>query len=316
MDKRADVWAFGCVLFEMLTGRRVFDAAEVSDVLALVLVKDADLTSLPTDVPPSVRSLLSRCLVKESKDRLRDIGEARVALRGVDTSSSAREQRTTLALSTAVSATAVAQLQIWQRPLPALTGALLVAVSAGLAVWSLTRPAPPAPRPVARFEIPLRAGQDFPGPGRHVVAVSPDGRQIVYTTGDGLALRSLDDVVPALVAGTNGGAREPFFSADGEWIGFYADGQLHKVAASGGAPVTLGDAENVWGANWGADNLILYGQGTAGIWRVPGTGGTPQAVITVEEGEAAHGLRCFPAGSGCCSRSARRMSTHGTRRRS
>ena len=97
-----------------------------------------------------------------------------------------------------------------------------------------------------------------------------------------------------LVAGTDESAREPFFSADGQWIGFYAGGQLRKVATSGGAPVTLGEANNPWGVSWGTDDMILYGQGSDGIWRVPGTSGTPEVVITMEDGEFAHGPQVLP----------------------
>ena len=230
IDKRADVWAFGCVLFEMLTGRRVFDARDVSEVLASVLLKDPDLASLPTDVPLSVRSLLGRCLVKESKDRLRDVGEARVTLRDTGTAPSAPDATAAPAPRTEAQVTTASRLQLWQQPV-AILGLVLVAIMVtGIAVWRLMQP---GPQPVARFEIPLRADQTFTGPGRHIVAASPDGRQIVYTTRVGLSLRSLDQVMPVLVAGTGGSAREPFFSADGEWIGFYADGQLRKVATSG-----------------------------------------------------------------------------------
>ena len=116
----------------------------------------------------------------------------------------------------------------------------------------------------------------------------------MYTTTQGLALRSLDQLTPVLVAGTDGNAREPFFSANGQSIGFYSQTQLQKVFTSGGAPVTLGDAENPWGASWGADDMILYGQGPEGIWRVSGTGGTPEQVITVEDGEQAHGPQMLP----------------------
>ena len=96
-------------------------------------------------------------------------------------------------------------------------------------------------------------------------------------------------MTPVLLAGTDGNAREPFFSADGEWIGFFSGGVLRRVATSGGAAATVGGADNPFGSSWGADGLILYGQGPGGIWRVPGTGGTPEAVITVEDGESAHG---------------------------
>ncbi len=148
----------------MLTGRRVFEARDVSEVLASVLLKDPDLTSLPTNVPPGVRSLLARCLVKESKDRLRDIGEARLALRDVGTTSASSVP----ADSPPTSATPTAgrrQLQVWQRPV-AIVGTVLVAVLVtGLAVWSLTRP-DAVPVEVMRFVIPPSeaAPFDFSGP--------------------------------------------------------------------------------------------------------------------------------------------------------
>ena len=154
VDKRADVWAFGCVLFEMLTGRRVFDATEVSDVLALVLVKDADLTSVPTDVSPSVRALLGRCLTKEPKDRLRDIGEARLALRDAGRAPSTPEPAAALPRGSETPAITGSQLRVWQRPAGMSAVAVVALVVGGLAVWGVTRPSSPAPEPVARFEIP------------------------------------------------------------------------------------------------------------------------------------------------------------------
>ena len=190
-------------------------------------------------------------MAREPKQRIRDAGDAQLAMEG--------------AFETGVSAPsepAVAPpLQVWQRPVGVLAAVVTAGLVCGLAVWSLTRPSPQA---VSRFEIPLRAQESFTGLGRHAVAVSPDGRQIVYATDEGLALRSLDQVTPALVAGTDGGAREPFFSPDGQSIGFFTfdSDQLQKVFTSGSAPVTLADAENPWGASCGADDMILYGQGS------------------------------------------------------
>ena len=280
-DRRSDVWAFGAVLYEMLAGRRAFRGEDVSDTLVSVLRDDPDWSRLSADVPASVRQAIQVCLQKEPKQRVRDVAAVKLAMEG--------------AFETTVTAptepTVAPQLPVWQRPVAIAAAVLASLAVGGVAVWSLTRP---GPQGVTRFEVPLRAGESFTGTGRHIVAASPDGRHIVYATTDGLSLRSLDQVAPVLVAGTDESAREPFFSADGQWIGFYAGGQLRKVATSGGAPVPLGEANNPWGVSWGTDDMILYGQGSDGIWRVPGTSGTPEVVITMEDGEFAHGPQVLP----------------------
>ena len=281
VDKRADIWAFGAVLYEMLTGRRAFSGEDVSHTLAAVLMKEIDWTALSKDTPETVCRLLRRSLERDPRKRMRDIGEARQELED--------PQPAPIAIGTV----GPPQLQLWQRPLAALGIVVVAVLLASLAVWNLTRPGPQA---VSRFEIPFRTEEILTGLGRHAVAVSPDGRQIVYVTTDGLALRSLNQLTPVLLAGTDGSAREPFFSADGQSIGFFtrSGNQLQKISTSGGAPVALGEAVNPWGASWGADDVILYGQGPDGIWRVPGTGGTREAVITVEAGELAHGPQMLP----------------------
>ena len=284
VDKRADVWAFGALLYEMLSGTKPFAGDDVSETLARVIDREPDWAALPDGVPPVLSSFLRRCLRKNPKKRIRDIGDVSLAMEGAFETS----------VSTPSDPITEPRLRVWQRSAVVIGIPLVVALITGFVVWSLMRLATSAP--VARFEIPLRAEQVFTNPGRHLVAASPDGTRIVYTTTDGLALRSLDQVTPVLVAGTDGNAREPFFSPDGQWIGFWSDGQLRRVATSGGAPVTLGAAENPWGASWGADDLILYGQASAGIWRVPGTGGTPEPLITVEDGESAHGPQLLPGG--------------------
>ena len=283
VDKRADVWAFGAVLYEMLTGQKPFVGDDVSDTLALVLKFEPEWDALPTDTPPRVRQLIQTCLQKDPTQRVHDVADVRLAMEGAFETTASAPSEPTVAPT----------VHIWQRPAVVLAAVVTAVLVSGFAVLNLTRPGPQA---VSRFEIPLRAGESFTGLGRHMVAVSPDGRQIVYATTDGLALRSLDQLTAVLVAGTDGSAREPFFSADGQSIGFFTQtgNQLQKVFASGGAPVTLGDALNPWGASWGADDLILFGQGSDGIWRVPGTGGTPEQVITVEEGEQAHGPQILP----------------------
>jgi len=152
--------------------------------------------------------------------------------------------------------------------------------------------------------IPLGAEERFSNTGRNAVAISPDGSHIVYSANDGLTLRPLDQLQATPLAGTSEsdggsvgipGTRNPFFSPDGLWIGFQVGGQLKKVSIGGGAPVTLCEVDAPFGASWGPDDTILFGQ-TDGIWKVPGTSGTPERLIALEEGELAHGPHMLPGG--------------------
>ena len=171
--------------------------------------------------------------------------------------------------------------------------ALGIALVAGLVVRSLTPQT--ASIPIVRMPIPLAADENLSGTGGHAVAISPDGRQIVYSANGRLTLRPADQLEATPIAGAEGG--ELFFSPDGQWIGYRNDGQLKKIALSGGAPVTLAEVtRTVFGASWGADDTILFGQGPDGIWQVPDTGGTPEQLIAVEEREWAHGPQMLPGG--------------------
>ena len=162
VDKRADVWAFGAVLYEMLVGQKPFTGKDVSDTLAAVLRIDADLDALPAETPPRLRQVLKACLQKEPKDRVRDIGDVSLAIEGTfDTP-----------IPQTSSFVTPPQLQVWQRPIPLVLAGLALIAVAGFAGWSLTDPGPQA---VTRFEIPLRPEESFTGFGRHMVAVSPDG---------------------------------------------------------------------------------------------------------------------------------------------
>ena len=285
VDKRADVWAFGAVLYEMLTGTRPFVGDDVSKTLARVIDREPDWGALPKNVPPVLGAFLRGCLEKNPKQRIRDIGDVRLAMEGVFEPTLPLPSEAALALP----------LQLWQRPVSAL-GALLIAVLlTGVGVWSLTRPAPPPPALVTRFPIPLAADQTFTFSTRPLVAISPDGSQIVYTANQSLWLRPVDQLQAVQVPGTEE-ARGPFFSADGQSIGFWAPNRLKKVSVSGGAPVTLADVPtNPRGASWGADDMILYGQ-PDGIMQVSGASGTPEVVIPVEEGESFYGPQMLPGG--------------------
>ena len=255
VDKRADAWAFGAVLFEMLTGQRAFAGGDVSETLAYVITKDVEWATLPNGTPESIQQLLRRCLERDPRQRLRDIGEARIGIEGSGT----------VPVAVAPEPVVVSTLQVWQRPLAVLGIVVVSVLLASLTVWSLMRPGPLPADPVARFSVPLGPEQAFTRGGRHLVALSPDGTQLVYQADQQLYLRRLDQLQATAIPGTReGDDRSPFISPDGEWIGFWAGGQLKKVAMSGGAAVTLGDVANPWGASWGADDMILFGQGPDG----------------------------------------------------
>ena len=282
VDRRADIWAFGAVLFEMLTGTRPFPSDDVSQVLARVIERDPDWEALPASLPPAVDTYLRRCLQREPRQRVQAIGDVRLALEGsFDTTVSSPGDHA-----------AAPQRRFWQRPVSAAATALFVAGIAGLVGWNLRSPLPAR---VARFPIPLAAGQSFTYTGRPLVAISPDGAQVVYTTGQGLWLRPLDQLLATQIPGTVGG-RGPFFSPDGSSVGFWSPlpNQLRRVSLSGGTPVTIADVpDNPTGATWGPDDTILFGQ-PDGIMQVPGTGGTPALLIAARDGEVVHGPQMLP----------------------
>ena len=283
-DKRSDVWAFGAVLYEMLSGQRAFKGEDVSDTLAMVLKGEPEWHALPGEVSPLVVTLIRRCL---EKDRRRRIAEFSTALFVID--ESAR-----------VAAAASAQpASVRRRTGLAVVAAGTAAVIAGSAAWML-KPAASPSLPLARFTIALPADEQFSSTGRHVVALSPDGTQIAYGANGRLYLRAMDQLDAVPIRGTEGAGnmtgRSPFFSPDGQWIGFWQNDQLKKVSVTGGAPVVLCAALNPWGASWAADNTILYGQGADGIWRISGDGGTPENVVTVDAGQIAHGPQLLPGG--------------------
>jgi eukaryotic-like serine/threonine-protein kinase len=291
VNKRTDIWAFGCVLFEMLTGTGAFRGETVSETLAEVMKSEPRWLALPPDTPANVRHIVQRCLEKDPRQRVRDIGDVRLALEGVFELVAAD----TTALARGVRA-------LGRRPLMLSLGMLLTGVAiTGLAIWFLRPASSAGPQPVSRFTITFPADQPFTAGDRHLVALSPQGTHLVYQANDRLYLRAIDQLSATPIPGTEIGpvsARSPFFSPDGQWIGFWQNGELRKVALTGGALVKLWEAQSPWGASWGPDDTILYGQGPAGIWRVSGQGGTPQRVVSVDEkrGESAHGPQLLPGG--------------------
>ncbi len=268
VDKRADIWAFGCVLFEMLTGHAAFSGKDVTDILAAVIRSEPEWIRLPANLHWRLREVLERCLKKELKDRYHDISDVRVDLQRVMTDASG---------VSAQPAATIARRSMVRTALPWAV-AVLGIIIAGFIAWKMK---PSEPRQVMRFECELPDGQQFSNLLLPVLAVSPDGRQFVYSTTNGLYIRSVDELTAKLIAGTEGSTQQPFFSPDGKWIGYFSvtDRQLKKIAINGGAPVTLCGSMQLAGAWWNRDNSIVYGQlPGSGIMRISANGGTPEAI--------------------------------------
>jgi hypothetical protein len=290
VDKRSDIWAFGAVLYEMLTGRRAFAGEETADVLAAVLTREPDWTLLPAGLPPAVAALLRRCLHKDRTQRIRDIGDAWLALDGAfDGAGPPVVQPIRSARPT------------WQRVLPFAATAIVAALVTGFAAW--TRWPTPEKPATTRFEYVLPEGQELPSTQRPVIASSADGSSFIYQTTAGLYRRAIGDLEARFIPGTEEYSYAPIVSPDGRWLAYFASsaqlfagpGQLKKLPIAGGAPVILCAASYPFGASWGRDNTILYGQ-AAGIMRVSDDGGTPTLIVPARDGEQIYGPQLLPGG--------------------
>ena len=266
VDKCADIWAFGVVLFEMLTGQRLFIGETTSDTMAAVLKSEPDWRALPTHVPTAIHRLLRRCLDKDPKQRLQSIGEARIAL--------------SAPLDADLGASVV-QRPTWRAFLPwvVATAALLTAAGVSLLHFRETRSALTS----IRFQVSPPDTGEFDS-----FRLSPDGRRLAFVTRVGrqthLWVRALDSVTATSLAGTDG-ARYPFWSADSSRIGFFAQGKLKTIAAVGGLAVSVCDAPNGRGGTWNRDDVILFAPDLeGGLYQVPGGGGTPTPVTKVVAG--------------------------------
>ncbi len=287
-DRRTDVWAFGVVLYETLSGRSAFGRGDVPETLAAVLRDDLDWDALPARTPPSIRRLLRRCLERDQARRLRDIGDARLEIE------EAMRAPETQALSPGVAASALGR----GRRLRAWATTAGWSLLTGLAVWGLTRPAPTASPATHRFAIAAPASVRVED-----VALSPDGRWLAFSGAregrSQIYLRSMDQMEATPLSGSEGGHR-PFFSPDAEWVGFTSgasttgDAAVRKVPRAGGAPVTICQGAFSDGM-WGADDIIALGS-SAGIQIVPASGGVPKPVTEVAEGEYHGAPTLLPGG--------------------
>jgi len=268
VDRRTDIWAFGCVVYEMLTGSRVFDGETTPEVIAAVFEREPDWSALPSDTPAPVRALLRRCLQKDAARRLRDIGDARLDIEDAEAPSVAtpREQGTA---------------PRWARVVIAIGTAVMLA--AAFAASRYVR-SPTGISDVLQFRMPAPLDAAFPLPPQF--AVSPNGRLIAFVAiskgSPALWLRSLDDGDPKPLAGTEGAAL-PFWSPDSQFVAFFSNSKLKKLKVSGGQPVDLADASLPGGGTWNTDDDIVFAPTpTSGLQRVAASGGTPTPVASKE----------------------------------
>ena len=278
VDRRTDIWAFGCVLYEMLTGKMAFSGETVTDTLAAVIRAEPDWGALPKDTPMHVRVLLQRCLQKDAKQRLRDIGDARISLEEVLSGAAAASDEQSFAAKTPQRA--------GRAGVPWAVAAFCALVAVGLAAYLYFGARTGGNTGNVTLQVSLPEGVSIATRDAPSVALSPDGREIVFmgTKGSAVQLyaRSLSEPEAHPIAGTENGA-SPFFSPDGKWIGFFADGKLKKIPLEGGTAQTLADAPNQRGGSWAPDGSILFSpQYSGGLMRIPESGGLAESLVEVD----------------------------------
>ena len=283
VDKRTDVWAFGCVLFEMLTGKRAFEGETVSDTLAAVLMKEPDWSALRAPVSSKVRDLLRRCLQRDVKQRLRDIGDARIALEeepGASASASGHSafEENTASPSLTVGRSSSANRERGSRTFLFLSWGIAAAFAAAAGVFGVLalRARAPRPAPVTQFEVRAPEGSTLGGS----MALSPDGRRLVFVASDEkdverLYVRSFDSLGAQPLPGTEG-ARFPFWSPEGAAIAFFTGDRLARVNAAGGPALTICPVTDGRGGAWSARGVIVFAPGIrVPLQRVSASGGIP-----------------------------------------
>jgi serine/threonine-protein kinase len=264
-DKRSDVWAFGCVLYEMLAGKRAFPGDDVVDTLSAVMRVEPDFHALPPDVPESARLLIQSCLVKDRRARIGDIAAAQFALRlpAHESSSKARPSRRFIGWAAA---------------------AVVVAAATGLLSSRFASP-PPEPPAVVRSLIPAPG---FGGTGFYSIAMSRQGTHLAYASQGRIAVRRLSEAVVRPLQGTEGGMA-PFFSPDGEWIAFFTASHLKKIPVAGGAAQVIAQAPSGRGGSWSADGTIVFSpMAQGGLMKIQAAGGPVTPLTTLKPDEQSH----------------------------
>ena len=279
VDKRADIFAFGALLYELLTGKRAFEGETITETIAAVLKSEPDWQTLPETTPGIIRSLLHRCLQKDPHDRLHDIADARIEMK------LALEEPATVAPT---GVTGAAQPARWRQVITLSITAVLAFVTGGIAIWTLMPTSPPSPQLPKRFVITppstallgSREGADL--------VISRDGRRIIYRGPNrDLYLRPLDGPMATLIRGTETmTGSSSIVLPDGESVAFADAGKLKKVSVSGGPSTTICEVTRVWGGSWGPGDRIVFAS-PEGLYRVSAAGGEPEMLMALdpEKGE-------------------------------
>jgi Tol biopolymer transport system component len=279
VDKRTDIWAFGVVVFEIVTGHRLFSGETISDTLASILTTDPNWSALPTTVPPDLRRLLRKCLEKDPKRRLQAMGDARIQI----------DDLLGRAPEVSIGAAVSRPLRPWQRVMPwAVAGGLAVVLM--FVVWAEWRNTGPPAQPM-RLSAELGADARLVTDQGAAAVLSPAGTTLAFVAQENtggrpqLYVRRLEQLHATPLSGT-AGADSPFFSPDGQWIAFFADQKLKKISVTGGPTVTVCDAPNTRGGAWGDDGTIAFSPSVGGsLLRVSSAGGNPEPLTTLDDGE-------------------------------
>jgi serine/threonine-protein kinase len=276
VDKRTDLWAFGCVVYELLTGKQAFHGEDVTDILAAVVRAEPDWNVLPANISPSIRVLLQRCLRKDRRQRTPDAAILRIEIE--DALAAPKDSGTTQAAAIPASKLLLAIGVV-------AAAATIIAVVMAFGWWRSMRP---VERPLVRLDVDLGPDVSLGSPRGTDTILSPDGTRIVYVSQGRLFTRRLDQPNATELAGTQG-AFAPFISPDGQWVAFFSLGKLQKISVDGGSAITLCNSGNGEGGSWGEDgNIIATLTGTSGLSLIPSAGSPPTPVTELASGEGTH----------------------------
>ena len=291
VDARTDIFAFGAVVYEMATGKRAFEGNTQASLIAKILEVDPPpISTLQPMTPPAFDRVVKTCMAKEPDERWQTASDLCRELKWIAEGGSQIISMTTAAGKGVRS--------LGRRSLIFGLGTLLLgAAISGIAIWNL-KPTPS--KPVTRTVINLPPGDRLVGPDQTSIALSPDGKQLAYAALRGgisqLYLRAMDSLESKPIPGTEG-ASEPFFSPDGQWLGFFTAQKLKKVSVSGGAAVTLGGAVFAMGGSWSSRGTIVFAPtATSPLLQASDAGGAPQPLTHLEKGDAGHGWPEFLPG--------------------
>jgi Tol biopolymer transport system component len=276
VDKRTDIFAFGCVLYELLIGKAAFHGEDITDILAAVVRAEPDWSLLPEATPAAIRILLRRCMRKDKRQRLQDAVGVRIEIE--DAIAAPKDSGATQAASASKSKMLLT--------VSAIAAALAIIVI--VALWGWWRATRPVERALMRLDVDLGPDVSLASLYGTAAIISPDGTRLVFVSQGRLFTRRLDQPNTIELAGTQG-AYEPFFSPDGQWVAFFSPGKLQKISVDGGSAITLCSANNARGGSWGEDGNIISGlSNVGGLSRIPSAGGPPTLVADLQSGDFSH----------------------------